>query len=359
MIESLTRSTPPRRAPGALRRPRGLADWRPAAAAILGVLGATSAAAADEILLRGGAAIRAPIVKRSADSVFIDLGFTVVGVPLAQVETISAETVAAADASAPAATSPEAGGTLHEGVYYTAALEPGSIKDKAAWISESVVKVVCPGKSGSGFIIHDQDGYLLTNFHVVEGDQDIRVIIYERRGDELRRVQLEKVRIVALNPFLDLALLRLESRVPEGAAPGEAVKLKKAFLGDIRRVRPGDAVFAIGNPLGLERTVSEGIVSNQSAAIEGLVYIQTTAAINPGNSGGPLFNDRGEVIGITSLKVRGGESLGFAIPIHVVKDFLEHRSAFAFDKDHPNSGIRYIKPPRKPGAAAPPPRSDG
>ena len=84
----------------------------------------------------------------------------------------------------------------------------------------------------------------------------------------------------------------------------------------------GETVFAIGSPLGLERTVTEGILSTKTREVGGLLYLQTTAQINPGNSGGPLFNLSGEVIGVTNMKVTSGEGLGFAIPVESVKFFL-------------------------------------
>jgi serine protease Do len=116
-------------------------------------------------------------------------------------------------------------------------------------------------------------------------------------------------------------------------------------------VRTGDPVFAIGNPLGFERTVSEGIVSTKARAGAGIVLIQTTAAINPGNSGGPLLNVRGEVIGVTNMKIGFiAEAMGFAVPINLVKDFLKFREAFAYDKDNPNTGYHYLAPPHKPEA---------
>ncbi len=236
-----------------------------------------------------------------------------------------------------------------------------------------MVRVLCLGKSGSGFIINGDEGYVVTNFHVIESEQDISVVLYvpddvssgddpERvdpvvvgRGDPnggsvppgsrrgIRKLKLEKVRIVAMNPFFDLALLKIEDTA--------GVRLKTSYLGEFARVNAGDSVFAIGSPLGLERTVTEGIVSNRNRALGGQLLIQTTAPINPGNSGGPLFNDRGEVIGVTSLKIVGSDSLGFAIPIHYVKDFLRNRDSFAFDKDHPNTGVRYLAPPPKRAAA--------
>ena len=112
----------------------------------------------------------------------------------------------------------------------------------------------------------------------------------------------------------------------------------------------------MGNPLGLERSVSQGIVSTRNRNFEGLVYLQTDTAINPGNSGGPLFNLRGEVIGVINMKSTMGENLGFAIPINYAKDFLRNREAFAFDKDNPNTGHRYLDPPRRAKAGPPPGR---
>ena len=98
--------------------------------------------------------------------------------------------------------------------------------------------------------------------------------------------------------------------------------------------------------MGLERSVSQGIISTKNRNFEGVVYIQTTAEINPGNSGGPLFNSRGEVIGVTNMKLLGAEGLGFAIPIAYVKHFLRNRDAFAFDQNNPNTGYRYLEAPR-------------
>ncbi len=110
----------------------------------------------------------------------------------------------------------------------------------------------------------------------------------------------------------------------------------------------GQAVFAIGNPLGLERTVTDGVISTKNRAFEGLVYIQTNADINPGNSGGPLFNLAGEVVGVTNMGYIFFGGLGFAIPIDYVKHFIDNRDAFAYDKDNPNTGYRYLQPePRR------------
>jgi serine protease Do len=303
----------------------------------------------QRIVLRTGNEIEGEVVKRTPKSLFVDIGYTILSIPLSEVDTVvepesEAKSPASGDPSTAAESATRNGdarnGGTKDSIFFTKTLEPGTVKDKAYQVGESVVHVLTLSGSGSGFIIDDKDGYIVTNYHVVERERDISVVIYVREKAGLRKVKIEKVRIVALNPFFDLALLKL-------ADPSE-IPLRKCFLGDYARVLVGDPVFAIGNPLGLDRTVSDGIVSNRNRALGGKLAIQTTAAINPGNSGGPLFNNRGEVIGVTSSKMIGGESLGFAIPVHYVKDFLRHREAFAFDKDNPNTGVRYLRPPPKP-----------
>ena len=220
-----------------------------------------------------------------------------------------------------------------------------------------MISIETPGGKGSGFIIN-ADGYAVTNHHVIDGETRISAILYENTPNGLRRRRIEDVAIVALNPFTDLALLKLP--------PQKDLKLGHVYLGSLDDLNAGDGVFAVGNPLGLERSVSQGIVSTRNRNFEGLVYLQTDTAINPGNSGGPLFNLRGEVIGVTNMKLTLGENLGFAIPINYVKDFLKNREAFSFDKDNPNTGNRYLDPPRRirPAAStgpavAPKPALDG
>jgi serine protease Do len=127
----------------------------------------------------------------------------------------------------------------------------------------------------------------------------------------------------------------------------DAPKFARVSLGDSEVLAVGERVFAIGSPLGLERTVTEGILSTKTREMQGDLYLQTTAQINPGNSGGPLFNLRGEVIGVTNMKITFGEGLGFAIPIESVKFFLNHRDAFAYDNDNPSNPFRYLEPPSR------------
>ncbi|HVO67051.1 MAG TPA: DegQ family serine endoprotease [Syntrophales bacterium] len=159
---------------------------------------------------------------------------------------------------------------------------------------------------GSGFII-SSDGYIFTNNHVVEKASKIKVKL--STGKEY------DAEVKGKDPTTDIALIKIK---PENSLP--VVK-----LGDSDKLRTGDWVFAIGNPFGLEHTVTAGIVSAKGRVIGSGPYdnfIQTDASINPGNSGGPLFNLDGEVIGINAAIVAQGHGIGFAIPINTAKSIL-------------------------------------
>jgi serine protease Do len=159
---------------------------------------------------------------------------------------------------------------------------------------------------GSGFVI-SADGYIVTNNHVIEDVDSIKVAFID--GTEL------DAEVVGRDPKTDIALIRVKTE-------GELFHLP---LGDSQGVRPGDWVVAIGNPFGLEHTVTAGIVSAKHRAIgQGSYddYIQTDAAINPGNSGGPLLNLEGEVIGINTAINPRANTIGFAVPIDMAKSIL-------------------------------------
>ena len=194
---------------------------------------------------------------------------------------------------------------------------------------------------GSGFLIHP-DGYVVTNDHVVAGERKISITQFSQSGEELLKKNFDNVRIVATGGNLDLALLKIEGE--------EITGFPIVPLGQSIELNQGDRVFAIGSPLGLERSVSEGIVSLRNRIISDRIHIQTTAEISPGNSGGPLFNYRGEVVGVNNMKVvsQGAEGLGFAIPVQTLKTFLQNRDAYAFDPRNPNAGFRYLSPPSTP-----------
>ncbi|HEX5011652.1 MAG TPA: trypsin-like peptidase domain-containing protein [Planctomycetota bacterium] len=284
----------------------------------------------EDVRLADGALLRGRVLKETEDDLYVDVGFTVLQVPRGSVV-----------GRAPAGpTDRPAGGEVRRGLWSQAELPEVSVKEAVARFAESVVQVKVPGALGSGFIVSD-DGYVVTNNHVVQGETEVSVVLYPKAGDQIEKQTFEKVRLVAVNPFVDLALLKIDDEELKGR------KLVKVYFGDDAAVRVGETVFAIGSPMGLERSVSEGVISTTTRAMEGRVYLQTTAAINPGNSGGPLFNTKGEVVGVNSLKIMFSDGLGFAIPVGYVKHFLDNREAFAFDRENPNSGYRYLAPPRR------------
>jgi serine protease Do len=285
-------------------------------------------ASADVLHLGKGRRLEGEVLKETPETLFVDVGFTVLAVPRRE--------ILRREASRGEGASEETAETVSGDLYRTADRKEMSVKDNVARVGSAVVLVSTPSGLGSGFIIHP-DGYVVTNDHVIQGEQDITVTIFEKSKTGFERVTHEKVRIVAMNAYVDLALLQIE----------DVSGLPTVPLGSADRLATGQAVFAIGNPLGLERSVSEGIISTLNRPFEGLTYLQTTTQINPGNSGGPLFNRSGEVIGVTNMGILMAQGLNFAIPVDRVKWFLHNRDAFLFDKDNPNSGFRYLKPPAK------------
>ena len=189
---------------------------------------------------------------------------------------------------------------------------------------------------GSG-VIFDAKGLLLTNAHVVEGADTLSVELTDGRRSEGA--------VVGTDPLTDLAVVRLEGKGP----------WPTAVLGDSDRVRVGDWAIAVGNPFGLENTVTMGIISNlnrnvSQLGISGkrLDLIQTDAAINPGNSGGPLLNADGEVVGINTLVRSGpGAGLGFAIPINRAQTIARQLVATG-RASHPVIGIGLANGPNGP-----------
>ncbi len=181
---------------------------------------------------------------------------------------------------------------------------------------------------GSGLII-DSAGVILTNAHVVSGADTVTVILRDGRRFEGQ--------VAGSDELLDLAVVTIEGG-----------NLPAAPLGDSDQVRVGDWAIAVGNPLGLDNTVTLGIVSTlgRSSAEVGipdkrLDFIQTDAAINPGNSGGPLLNERGEVIGINTAIRANAQGIGFAIPINTVKD-VQDILARGEQVPHPYIGVEMV-----------------
>lgn len=297
---------------------------------------------ADVVQLKDNAEVIGKILTEKRDQVVVDIGFTVLVIPRSQIEKISRVDSAAgkgvAVKTAAAAADPKADLDVRSGFYAVdgKAMPDQSVRELVNQLGEAVVQVRTPSGLGSGFIIN-KDGFLITNFHVIEGETQISVAVYHQRDGQLEPRVYKQVRIVAVNKFGDMALLKIEDK--------DAPQFKFVPLGSADNLAVGESVFAIGSPLGLERTVTEGILSTKTREFEGTLYLQTTAQINPGNSGGPLFNMAGEVVGITNMKITFGEGLGFAIPIEAVKYFLDHRDAFAYSNDNPSNPYRYLEPP--------------
>ncbi len=330
---------PPRRLKPAVPRGPGIAHGgRAPTLTLLGICLSFAVPVRGEIiLLEGGQSITAEVIREYPDRVIVDLGFDLLSIPRDSIRAIEKE-----DENQTAAGSQAV--TATDNLYTTARLPVQSVKNLVEQFGEGVALVTTPAGLGSGFFI-TSEGHLITNFHVIEGETKIAITVFRKVGREFKRQKTEEVDIVATNPFLDLALLK--AKMPQG------YQSVVTYLSTDDNIRDGDRVFAIGNPLGLERSVSQGIISHRNRAQEGLSYIQTTTQINPGNSGGPLFNVRGEVIGVTNMKIMGGEGLGFAIPIRYVIDFLRNRDAFTYNSESSKAGFRYSQPAPRRNPAAP------
>ena len=303
------------------------------ASAAIALVSFSGLAIADVIVLRSGQRIEGEVLKVSRDTLFVDIGVDIIRVP---VEQIQERTTTETAKPAPAA------GTE---IFQTAELPERTVKELVTTYGEGVVLIQTPGGLGSGFIINNR-GWCVTNYHVVEGQTRVAVTIFHRgKNGDFERRAIRDVKILALNPHFDFALLEIPAQTD--------LPFQPVFIAEDDSHREGDTVFAIGSPLGLERSVSEGIVSTRNRNMEGIVYIQTTAQINPGNSGGPLFNARGEVVGVINMKLTFGEGLGFAIPVSYLRHFLKNRDAFAYDRTNPNTGYHYLQPPRRKNPKAP------
>ncbi len=294
------------------------------------MLALTSASASEseplQLHLNNGVIIQGDVLLNKPDRLVVDLGFSVLSVPTDAIQRI--ETV-----------NPGQPTTEIDGLYRVAHLQPRlTVTENVERYAETVLRVKTPVGLGSGFAVHP-DGYVITNHHVIDGEYQITLTLFEQTQHELRPVVFEKVRIVALDPHLDLALLKIEDL--------NGRVLSTVPLGDSSSLVQGQIVFGIGSPLGFDRTVSQGIISLKNRLINGQLYLQSTAQINPGNSGGPLFNLNGEVIGVNNMKIGavGIEGLSFAIPANTLKSFLDNADAFAFDTSNPNHGFRYHQPP--------------
>jgi serine protease Do len=287
---------------------------------------------AEVIEIKGGGQVRGKILKSDHTVVIVDLGFDVLRIPRSDILEIHNDSTKTK--TIPSSVQEK------EGILYIAkSLEEKSTVDGVSSFVPAVVVVRSPAGLGSGFLIN-RLGYLVTNFHVIMGQKHISITRFKKSGAELKRIVYNDVRIVALDPFHDLAILQVKSNINKPFRP--------TILSPEGSLKVGEKVFVIGNPLGLERSVTEGVISHTARNFGGRLYIQVDASVNPGNSGGPLFNSRGQVIGVINMGVRAMQGLNFAIPIRHVKYILDNIEAFAYNETNSLSGYIYSPPPPNP-----------
>jgi len=283
-------------------------------------------AEAVQVSLRSGSRIQAPLLKKDKEAVVLDLGYDVLRIPTREVLAVLDDTTESVS------------GEVTNAYYSTAGTEYITTAAASKKYAAAVVVVKSPHGLGSGFFVN-KDGYLITNFHVIKGARHLTVTRFKQMGATLERVIHRDVDIVATAPFHDLAVLKINDFKDD---------LTTVVLASEDVVDIGETVFAIGNPLGLERSVTEGVISQEERNFQGVLYHQVDAPVNPGNSGGPLFNGRGQVIGVINMGVPIMEGLNFAIPVQHVKYVLNHLTGFAFDQSNPESGYVYPEPPPRP-----------
>ncbi len=278
------------------------------------------------IELNDGSRIEGDVLKRDAKVVYLSIGGEVLAVNMEKVkhlETLSAE---AAEAEAVA----------WSGLYRTGPGLAKSVQALAEELGPAIVIVRTPAGLGTGWFCNP-DGYVVTNQHVIADERSITVTAFRREEGRFEKEVFKKVKLIALDASMDLALLKVEGEIE--------MQIPQLDIGDSTELKEGDSVFTIGNPMGLERSTSQGIVSKVNRSFDGRLYVQTTAPISPGNSGGALFNDRGQVIGVTNMGYVFLDGLGFAVPSLYVKEFLDNVEAFAYDPDNPNAGVKYMETP--------------
>jgi len=172
----------------------------------------------------------------------------------------------------------------------------------------SIVRIETTNTIGTGFVVW-QDGRIATNLHIIAGARQAKIILHDKRV-------FTDVEVLAADKNHDLAILRIPVKNLPTLRQGASTALKA-----------GDRVVAIGNPLGLETTVSDGLVSAVRRIDPNLTLLQISAPISPGSSGGPLFNERGEVVGVTTLFSAEGQNLNFAVPVEYLKPLMMSEQA--------------------------------
>jgi hypothetical protein len=188
-----------------------------------------------------------------------------------------------------------------------------SVKQIVERSKPAIVRIEAPGRLGTGFAI-DPSGIIVTNLHVVAGMDAIRVRTFDGQSFDVKRV-------LGYDVERDLALLALDLQQP----------MPYLRIGDSTKVEAGDPVIAIGNPVGLDYTVSDGLISSVREATEQFTVLQISAPISQGSSGGPLFNPVGEVIGVAFAIFTEGQNLNFAVPSQYLQPLLSRGKQLSLD----------------------------
>jgi serine protease Do len=315
-------------------------------------LAGPASASPSTLVLKQGGSLGGEVVKKTDAYYFLDIGFDILKVPVEQVsEVVEAKPEGSdgeAAASSEAAEGPAGGLLLAANSGSVPYLEPDqnlgrgeTVEQMIERARQGVVHIKTPSARGTGFVINDR-GYIVSNFHVVEGERYVDVTTYYKDKGEIAKKTYRNVELVAYSPLMDISLLK----IPDA-------DLQPELLHPLPIARPGSDAqgtkcFAIGNPgmggLALDHTVSEGLVSSAERNMNDLVYIQTSAAVNPGNSGGPLVDSRGAVIGLVTYKAAFQDNIGFGLTVTYIRYFIEKNKAYAYPEDKLNTGVRYLSP---------------
>jgi len=224
---------------------------------------APAAPVADDVEaldLGNGCRLQGRVLRATETTIFLDVGFDVLKVPTAAV--LRRESADGA----------RTGRVQRETLWARAELPERSVAEGAKLMGEAVVKIEAAGGQGSGFVTH-ADGWIVTNFHVVEREVEVDVVVYPvgKNGFEPRTVR--RCKVAAINPAMDLALVKME--------PPDGLVLKTVFLADSEAMQVGDMVYAIGAPIGLDRTVSSGIISVTNRTFEGRCHFRSRRRSTP------------------------------------------------------------------------------
>ncbi|MCC6547206.1 trypsin-like peptidase domain-containing protein [Candidatus Sumerlaeota bacterium] len=296
--------------------------------------------------LEGGGEIVGELVKDTPTEVYIDIGPQIINIPASS---ILSKSLLSELQSAPADPAGVGSGVYDSqtgSLIFHSREGAGRVQSQQEILDDvkrSVVLVSNPAGLGTGWII-DNDGRLVTNHHVVGNESYQTVTLFVKNGNQWDKKKIDNCSVVSFSTLLDIAIVQLDMT----QVRDEGITLYPIKIAPSDSLESGDVVYAVGNPgmgrMVLDHTISQGIVSSLARNFNDVIYLQTTAAVNPGNSGGPLVNERGEVVGLVTLKAIFQEGVAFALPVDYIHQFLKNSQAFALSDANRNKGYRYLPP---------------